>query len=107
MTNEQILEQAQSGQPMDISSLGIDADAMMQQLETILLWGVVASVVVAIPLFLLYILSLQRKRKMQKAILDIQKTLHEMNERDKARMGSMQHPNDIQHTDSNPPITAR
>ena len=84
MNNEQFL-QTQSGQQIDASSLGIDTGAMMQQVETLLLWGTLASAVILIPLLILYLLSARRKSKAYKAIIDIQATLHEMNERDKAR----------------------
>lgn len=43
------------------------------------------SVAVTIIFVALYLSSIMRKRKVENAILDIQKTLHEMNERDKAR----------------------
>ena len=85
MNNEQLLQQSQSGQQIDVSSLGIDTGAMMQQVETLLLWGTLASVVILIPFLILYVLSARRKSKVHKAIIDIQQTLHEMNERDKAR----------------------
>jgi hypothetical protein len=85
MNNEQLLQQTQSGQQIDTSSLGIDTGAMMQQVETLLLWGTLASAVILIPFLILYILSSRRKSKAYKAIIDIQATLHEMNERDKAR----------------------
>lgn len=85
MENEQLIQQLQSGQQIDTSGLGIDTDAMMQQVETLLLWGTIASVAVLIPFIILYVLSAHRKSKAYKAVIDIQKTLHEMNERDKAR----------------------
>jgi hypothetical protein len=85
MNNEQLLQQTQSGQQIDASSLGIDTGAMMQQVETLLLWGTLASAVILIPFLILYILSARRKSKAYKAIIDIQAILHEMNERDKAR----------------------
>jgi hypothetical protein len=85
MNNEQLLQQTQSGQQIDASSLGIDTGAMMQQVETLLLWGTLACAVILIPFLILYILSARRKSKAYKAIIDIQATLHEMNERDKAR----------------------
>ena len=46
----------------------------------------ILSVVVTVLFVFMYILSMFRRRKVEKAILDIQKTLHEMNERDKARI---------------------
>lgn len=85
MQNDQLLQQLQSGQQIDTSSLGIDTDAMMQQVEMLLLWGTLASVAVLIPFLILYVISARRKSKAYKAVIDIQKTLHEMNERDKAR----------------------
>jgi flagellar biosynthesis/type III secretory pathway M-ring protein FliF/YscJ len=88
MTNEQFLQQMQPDQQIGTSSLGIDTDAMMQQVESLLLWGALASITIFISFLLLYILSARRKWKMQKAIFDIQKTLHEMNEREKARGAS-------------------
>ena len=46
------------------------------------------SVVLTIVFIVLYVSSMLRKRKVENAILDIQKTIHEMNERDKARSAS-------------------
>ena len=45
----------------------------------------ILSVVVTVLFVFMYILSMFRRRKLEKAILDMQKILHEMNERDKAR----------------------
>lgn len=45
----------------------------------------IASIALTILILVLWILSMIRRRKMQAAIFDIQATLHEMNERDKAR----------------------
>lgn len=58
---------------------------IFDQLATFLLFGVIASIAIFVPLIIIYTLSAIRKHKTYKAILDIQKTLHEMNERDKAR----------------------
>lgn len=81
-------EQLQQVQPNQIDSTslgGLNIDSMMQQLESVILYGTIASVAILIPFLVLYILSSHRKSKAYKAIIDIQKTLHEMNERDKAR----------------------
>jgi len=83
--NPEQLQQVQTNQ-VDTTALGgLSMDGMMQQLETVLLYGTIASVAILIPFLLLYVLSSRRKSKAYKAIIEIQKTLHEMNERDKAR----------------------
>ena len=83
--NPEQLQQVQSNQVDSTTLGGLNMDGMMQQLETVLLYGTIASVAILIPFLLLYVLSSRRKSKAYKAIIDIQKTLHEMNERDKAR----------------------
>lgn len=45
----------------------------------------VASLIITLLIFIMWIANWLHRRKVQNAILDIQKTLHEMNERDKAR----------------------
>lgn len=44
------------------------------------------SVALTIVFIVLYISAMIRRRKVENAVLDMQKLLHEMNERDKARM---------------------
>lgn len=80
-------EQLQQSQSSQLEGLNIvpNLGGMMEQLESILLYGTLASVAILIPFLILYILSSRRKSKAYKAITEIQKTLHEMNERDKAR----------------------
>ena len=43
------------------------------------------STALTVLIVILYVYSMMRRRKLEKALLDIQKTLSEMNERDKAR----------------------
>ena len=83
--NPEQLQQVQSNQVDSTTLGGLNMDGMMQQLETVLLYGTIASVAILIPFLLLYVLSSRRKSKAYKAIIEIQKTLHEMNERDKSR----------------------
>lgn len=83
--NPEQLQQVQTNQ-VDTNAIGgLSMDSMMQQLESVILYGTIASVAILIPFLLLYVLSSRRKSKAYKAIIDMQKTLHEMNERDKAR----------------------
>jgi len=82
--NPEQLQQIQPNQ-VDGTTLGLNMDGMMQQLESVILYGTIASVAILIPFLILYVLSSRRKSKAYKAIIDMQKTLHEMNERDKAR----------------------
>lgn len=46
------------------------------------------SVLFTVIFIALYISSMVRRRKLENALFDMQKTLHEMNERDKARMAT-------------------
>ena len=83
--NPEQLQQVQTNQVDSTALGGLNMDSMMQQLESVILYGTIASVTILIPFLLLYVLSSRRKSKAYKAIIEIQKTLHEMNERDKAR----------------------
>lgn len=51
------------------------------------------SFVITVAFVVLYVVSLIRRRKLENALFDIQKTLHEMNERDKARSKPRSTPN--------------
>ena len=53
-------------------------------LVTIFTIFTIVSIVLMIGIFVLWIMSMIRTRKVQNAVFDIQKTLHEMNEREKA-----------------------
>lgn len=65
----------EAGEPLvDVTSL---TDAAMP-----LLW---LSAALTLLFIALYIRSSLKRRKLEKAILDIQKTVHEINERDKSR----------------------
>jgi len=83
--NPEQLQQVQTNQVDSTALGGLNMDSMMQQLESVILYGTIASVAILIPFLLLYVLSSRRKSKAYKAIIEIQKTLHDMNERDKAR----------------------
>ena len=83
--NPEQLQQVQTNQVDSTALGGLNMDGMMQLLESVILYGTIASVAILIPFLLLYVLSSRRKSKAYKAIIDMQKTLHEMNERDKAR----------------------
>lgn len=80
MNAEQLLS---DGQGIDTSSLMPD---LTSQLTDLLAPVLMASAAVTIVFLALFISSTLRRRKVERAILDIQKTLHEMNERDKARL---------------------
>lgn len=53
------------------------------QFATLFLVGTIVSSVITILILVLYIFSAVRKYKVQNAIFDIQKTLHEINDREK------------------------
>ncbi len=46
---------------------------------------ILLSFVITLAFVVLYVVSMIRRRKLENAILDMQKVLHEMNEREKAR----------------------
>ena len=58
---------------------------LMQQFGSTLTVVAVASLVLTIIVVVMWIVAMWHRRKVQNAILDIQQTLHEMNERDKQR----------------------
>lgn len=65
----------------EISEPLADVTSLIEALAPLLL----LSLALTITVIGLYIRSSLKRRKLEKAILDIQKTVHEMNERDKAR----------------------
>ena len=81
--NPEQLQQSQTSQLEDY--LTPNMSGIADHLELAIFYGTIASIAILIPFLILYIISSRRKSKSYKAIIDIQKTLHEMNERDKAR----------------------
>lgn len=69
-----------SGQ--DVNSL---VNQSLQPFAAFFMIFTIFSIALTIAIVVFWILSMVRRRKVQAAILDIQATLHEMNERDKAR----------------------
>lgn len=85
----------EAGEPLvDVSSL---TDAAMP-----LLW---LSASLTLLFIALYIRSSLKRRKLEKAILDIQKTVHEINERDKAQSARPKPP--LPRSDSDRIIAAK
>ena len=70
---------------------GIDASTlfpdMTSQLTGMMAPFLIASLALSAVFAILYITSALRRRKVERAILDMKKILHEMNERDKDRYG--------------------
>jgi len=67
---------------IDASSLMPDLTSSITDMLAPFIWLSVALTVVFI---VFYAMSMLRRRKVENAILDLQKILHEMNERDKSR----------------------
>lgn len=80
MNLDDILSQEPSGSG-NIFQMPDLAASIQEALAPFILLSVIITVIFAV----LYIVSLVRRWKVEQAILDIQKTIHEMNERDKAR----------------------
>lgn len=57
------------------------------------------SIALTVLMIALYVFSMMRKRKLERAILDMQKILNEMNERDKARSNPMLKQNQFEQQD--------
>ena len=67
-------------------------DQIVDQLSSLILVGIIVSAAITIPFLILYILSAIRKHKVQTAIFDIQKTLHEINDLQKSTQISVAEP---------------
>lgn len=79
---EQMLSQNDSPIDIDIGSQLPDIASNLAETYAPFL---IASALLSVLLLVLYVSSALRRRKVDKAILDIQKVINEMNERDKAR----------------------
>ncbi len=71
-----------SGDTTDTSSLAPDITSSISDMLAPFMW---LSVALGFAFIILYITMMLRRRKLENALLDMQKILHEMNERDKAR----------------------
>ena len=78
------IDQLLSGEQdsIDIGTQLPDVTASITDMLAPILW---LSVVMTVVFVVLYVSSIVRRRKVENAVLNIQKTLHELNERDKAR----------------------
>lgn len=65
---------------------------MLSSLTETLAPMILLSLILSVLFIVMRIITMFRRRKVEKAIFDIQKTLHEMNERDKARSNPQQLP---------------
>jgi len=82
---EELIERISENRDFDPSGFMPD---IASQLSDLLAPVLMASLVLTAVLFILYVSSYLRRRKVDRAILDIQKVLREMNEREKARLSS-------------------
>lgn len=79
----------ESNQPLVITDGTLDISNQLTQVTSSLTDAfaplIILSVVITGVFLLLHIISMFRRRKIENALLDMHKLLHEMNERDKAR----------------------
>lgn len=71
-------------QQSSASTLGISST-----LSTLMTFITIASLVITVLVFIMWIMNWLHRRKVQNAILDIQATLREMNDRDKTHQPSV------------------
>src|SRR5690606_33897149 len=82
---EELIERISENRDFDPSGFMPD---IASQLSDLLAPVLMASLVLTAVLFILYVSSYLSRRKVDRAILDIQKVLREMNEREKSRLSS-------------------
>lgn len=70
------------GDTTDLGSQLPDLTSSINDMLAPIMW---LSVAISIVFIVLYISAMFRRRKLENALFDMQKTLHEINERDKAR----------------------
>lgn len=80
MDTEQLF--SPDGSSLDIGSRLPDIDSLLSSILGPIMW---VSIIITVAFIALYVASILRRRKVENAILDIQKVIHEMNERDKKR----------------------
>lgn len=85
-TQPTIVVPEESIESIDISNQLSD---VMSSLTETLAPYMLLSLVITLLFVVMYIVSQFRRRKLENAILDMQKVLHEMNEREKARLHPM------------------